>query len=156
EGLRATMFVPCAHLARTEAVEGDRAAYIAADVSTAALAGRRILVVEDEPLIAMAAAAALEEAGCTVVGPAPTLAEALRLGEEERLDAAVLDRNMGGQYSDSVAERLRERGIRFAVVTGYAATGLPREFADVPSLEKPFEPNKLVALVARLVSPHPG
>ena len=156
EGLRATVFVPPAHLARTEAGEGPRAASISADTPVAALAGRRILVVEDEPLIAMMAAAALEEAGCTVVGPAPTLAEALRLAEQERLDAAVLDRNLGGQYSDSVAERLRERGIRFAVVTGYADSGLPPEFADVPSLEKPFEPDKLVALVARLVSPQPG
>jgi DNA-binding response OmpR family regulator len=125
------------------------------DAPTAALARRRILVVEDEPLVAIMAAAALEKAGCTVVGPAPTLAEALRLAEEERLDAAVLDRNLGGQCSDSVAERLRERGILFAVVTGYADTGLPLEFAEVPSLAKPFEPDKLVALVAGLVSPDP-
>ena len=155
EGLRAVMFVPHAQLARTGAGDGARAAPAAVDAPTAALAGRRILVVEDEPLIAMMAAVALEEAGCTVVGPAPTLAEALRLAEEERLDAAVLDRNLGGQYSDPVAERLRERGIPFAVVTGYADTGLLPDFADVPLLAKPFEPDKLVALVARLVSAHP-
>jgi PAS domain S-box-containing protein len=153
EGLRAIVFVPLAQLARTNAAEGAQAAYASADAPTAALVGRRILVVEDEPLIAMVAAAALEEAGCTVVGPASTLAEALRLAEEERLDAAVLDRNLCGQLSDPVARRLRERGIRFAVVTGYADTGLPLDFADVPSLEKPFEPDQLVALAARLVSP---
>jgi two-component sensor histidine kinase/CheY-like chemotaxis protein len=155
EGLRAVMFVPHTQLVRTGAVDGARTAHPSVDAPTAALAGRRILVVEDEPLVAMMAAAALEKAGCTVVGPAPTLAEALRLAEEERLDAAVLDRNLGGQCSDSVAERLRERGILFAVVTGYADTGLPLEFAGVPSLAKPFEPDKLVALVAGLVSPDP-
>jgi DNA-binding response OmpR family regulator len=147
------MFVPRAQLAATGAIGSAWTAYIPADAPTTALAGRRILLVEDEPLVAMVAAAALEEAGCTVVGPANTLAEALRLAEEEQLDAAVLDRNLGGQYSDSVAQRLRDRGILFAVVTGYADSGLPLEFADVPSLAKPFEPHKLVALVARLISP---
>ena len=72
--------------------------------------------------------------------------------QKEQLDAAVLDRNLGGHYSDSVAQRLRDRGILFAVVTGYADTELPLEFADVPSLAKPFEPHNLVALVARLIS----
>jgi CheY-like chemotaxis protein len=123
------------------------------DTPTIALADRRILIVEDEPLVAMVAASALTETGCTVVGPASTLVEALRLAEEEQLDAAVLDRNLGGRDSHSVAERLRARGIPFAVVTGYADTGLPLIFGDVPSLAKPFEPDKLVALVARLVSP---
>jgi DNA-binding response OmpR family regulator len=118
-----------------------------------ALAGRRILVVEDEPMIALATATALAETGCTVVGPARTLAQALRLAKDEQLDAAVLDRNLGGYYSDSVAVQLRDRDVPFAVVTGYADAGLPVEFADVPSLAKPFDPDMLIALVARLVSP---
>jgi len=155
EGLRVVVFVPHAQLATTGAVDDGRVAYTPVDATTTVLAGRRILVVEDEPLVAMMAAAALKEAGCTYFGPANTLAEALRLAKEEPLDAAVLDRNLGGHYSDPVAQLLRHRGIPFAVVTGYADTGLPLEFADVPSLAKPFEPDKLVELIGRLVSPPP-
>jgi len=152
EGLRVVMFIPHTKLARTGAADGATAATVAADVPATAMAGRRILVVEDEPLVAMAVAAALAEAGCAPVGPAHTLSDALRLADEERLDAAVLDRNLGGQYSDPVAQRLRDRGIPFLIMTGYADSGLPLEFADVPSFGKPFESDKLVTLVGQLVS----
>jgi PAS domain S-box-containing protein len=155
EGLRAVIFIPQGQLTGRGTVVGAQAAHIPVDAPAGVLAGRRILVVEDEPLVAMMAGAALAETGCTVVGPALTLAEALRLVEGEQLDAAVLDRNLGGEYSDSVAQRLRDRCVPFAVVTGYADAGLPLEFADVPSLAKPFEPDQLVALVTRLVSPYP-
>jgi PAS domain S-box-containing protein len=153
EGLSGTLFVP-----RAELVATALAVPVVAFEPPGALPvlGSRILVVEDEALIAMDIAATLEQAGCTVVGPAPTLAEAMRLADVERLDAAVLDRNLGGDSSAPVARRLRDRGIPFAVVSGYADAGLPPDLADVPRLAKPFGPEDLTGLVGRLVAPKPN
>jgi hypothetical protein len=80
----------------------------------------------------------------------------MRLADAERLDAAVLDRNLGGDSSTAVARRLRDRGIPFAVISGYADAGLPPDLADVPRLAKPFGADDLTGLVGRLVAPKPN
>jgi CheY-like chemotaxis protein len=89
------------------------------------LRGKRILLVEDEPLIAMEIEAELLSAGCEVVGPAGTLAGALRLIAEISCDAALLDANLGGQPVDALAAALTQKGVPFAFATGYGRDALP-------------------------------
>jgi two-component sensor histidine kinase len=116
------------------------------------LEGRRILVVEDESLVAMMIADSLEEIGCSVVGPIARLGEGLALAEESELDAAVLDRNLAGASSDPIARELHARGIPFVIVSGYADLARPREMAAAPYLTKPFQPEALIAILADLIA----
>ncbi len=102
-----------------------------------ATAVRRILVVDDEPLVAILLEDALQEFGYQVVGPVENLRAAIQLANSERIDAAIVDINMDGQVSDAVADKLMERGIPFIFVSGHArANGL--RYAQVPLLRKPF------------------
>ncbi len=114
------------------------------------LTGRRILVVEDEALVAMLVEDALLDCGAVVLGPAATVAEALRLLDGERPDAAVLDLNLAGETSAPVADALAARGIPFVVATGYGAEGLPQAHATVPVLPKPYDPDDLTATLGRI------
>ena len=102
--------------------------------------GRRILVVEDEYLIAADLAEALEELGAEVVGPVANLNAALveveRAGD---LDGATLDVTLGQEKSFDVAAILRRRGVPFVFLTGYGDHGLPDQYRDVPRCEKPFD-----------------
>lgn len=114
------------------------------------LSGRRVLVVEDEALVAMLVEDALMDAGATVIGPAATVAEALALLQDTRPEAAVLDLNLAGETSSSVADALVRLGVPFVVATGYGAEGLPPGHATVPVLAKPYDPADLTAAIARL------
>ncbi|MBX9701188.1 MAG: response regulator [Acetobacteraceae bacterium] len=115
------------------------------------LKGRRILVVEDEALVAMLVEDALLDAGASVLGPAATVAEALALlGREAPPDAAVLDLNLAGETSTPVADALAARGLPFVIATGYGASGLPPGHADVPVLAKPYDPDELTGVLGRL------
>lgn len=105
---------------------------------------RRVLVVEDEMLVAMMIEDMLISLGHHVLGPAMHLSDALELAESEALDFAVLDVNLGrDQRSYPIATRLRERGIPFVFITGYGAAGLVDEFRGVTTLRKPIEPQEL-------------
>ncbi len=116
------------------------------------LTGRRILVVEDEALVAMLVEDALLDAGATVMGPAATVAEALALLEREAEPphAAVLDLNLAGETSTPVADVLARRGVPFVVATGYGAGGLPQGHAGVPVLAKPYDPDDLTSTLGRI------
>jgi CheY-like chemotaxis protein len=107
------------------------------------LKGRRILVVEDSPVIAMATEDMLQDLGCEVVGPAGNLAEATELAEKEALDAAVIDLNIRGWKAFSVVDVLIGRGIPFLMASGYASWDLPEHLEDCPRLPKPYGPAKL-------------
>jgi DNA-binding response OmpR family regulator len=120
---------------------------------TAALEGVRVLVVEDEFLVAMLIEEMLESAGCVVIGPIPRVPEALDAVDRDRCDAAVLDINLGGERVDPVAEALSKRDVPFMFVTGYGATGLPAEHFDRPHICKPFKMTELLETVSRLVKP---
>jgi CheY-like chemotaxis protein len=122
-----------------------------------ALAGRRVLVVEDEPLVALELATALEEAGCEVVGPATSLAEALDLARAQahRLDAAVLDANLHGHSSRPVADILAGHRVKVIYVTGYSSLP-PGAGEDVLLLSKPLRDGDLLAALDRLLSPAPA
>ena len=102
------------------------------------LAGVRILVVEDEPLIAMDIEERLLAAGGNVIGPAANPETARRLIAETAPDAALLDANLAGSRVDDLAVELRRRRVPFAFATGFGRESLPPEFADVPVLAKPF------------------
>lgn len=106
---------------------------------TEALNGRRVLVVEDESLVAMLLETILEDLGCQVVGPAATVDEAVELIRADAgLDAALLDVNVGGRPVFPAAAALAERGVPFLFASGYGAAGLPAEWSDRPTIQKPF------------------
>lgn len=102
-------------------------------------AGRRVLVVEDESLVAMLLETILEDMGCVPVGPAATVDEGLRMAvDDEPLDAALLDVNVAGRQVFPIAEALKARGVPFVFSTGYGEGGLPDEWRGQPTLQKPF------------------
>ena len=101
--------------------------------------GVRVLLVEDEAIIAMTAEDMLDELGCVTAATASSLAEALAAAEREAFDVALLDINLNGQQSLPVAARLRTAGTPFVFTTGYGAAGCGAEFADVPLVTKPYQ-----------------
>jgi DNA-binding response OmpR family regulator len=115
-------------------------------VSTACLAnplqGKRILVVEDELLLAMELEKHLVAAGAIVAGPAARLAKALQLLERERPDAAVLDLNLHGEWPVALAEALTRKQVPFIVVTGYSNCDVA-PFRGVCQLNKPIDAREL-------------
>src|SRR4030095_13766614 len=117
------------------------------------IAGRRILVVEDEMLIAMEIEATLETLGCDIVGPVSTLETALQLAREMTLDAAILDITIRGGKSYPVAKELLSRDIPFALASGYGDWALPEAMRDRPRLTKPFTTAELEKQVRLLWKP---
>ena len=106
----------------------------------------RILVVEDNYVLAESMRWALEGLGCEVVGPAPSSSKAFELIEADMVDAAILDIDLQGKSSAPVAQRLRDKGRPFLFLTGYeSAAVLPSEFHDVRCLNKPVDPEALAA-----------
>jgi two-component system, response regulator PdtaR len=116
--------------------------------------GRLVLVVEDEFLIALDLALLLQEHGWRVLGPAATVAEALRLLADERPDVALLDLNLRGEPVTPVAEELRARGVPFVLASAYDSRGLTMvaALAEVPNLGKPTDERRLLAALAQAVA----
>jgi CheY-like chemotaxis protein len=104
-----------------------------------ALRGLRVLVVEDEALIAMYLEDVLLELGCQVIGPASTVSEALGLAARSRPDAATLDVNLGKAQVYPVAQALEQARIPFVFVTGYGSAGLSETYAQYPTIKKPVD-----------------
>ena len=102
-----------------------------------AFAGRRVLIVEDESLVAMLLETILEDMGCVPVGPAATVDEGLRMTSEP-IDAALLDVNVAGRQVFPIAQALKDRGVPFVFSTGYGEGGLPDEWRGHSTLQKPF------------------
>ena len=109
----------------------------------------RVLVVEDEPVVAMCLEDILEGLGCETVGPVARLAEGLALAENEALGAAILDINLGGERSTPIAEALRRRGVPFAFASGYGTC--PEGFDGPPMIEKPYREAEVVAALRVLL-----
>lgn len=102
------------------------------------LVGRRVLVVEDEYILAEDLREELESVGSEVLGPVPTVAEALELLRSEPApDIAVVDINLQGEMAWPVADLLRDMGVPFIFATGYDAEAIPPAYADVTRAEKP-------------------
>jgi DNA-binding response OmpR family regulator len=120
---------------------------------TAVLEGLKVLVVEDEFLVATLIEDMLTSAGCVVSGPIPRLAEALDAVHRGTFDAAVLDVNLAGDRIDPVADVLARRNVPFMFVTGYSTGALPDVHAERPRLCKPFRMADLLDMVASVVVP---
>ena len=120
------------------------------------MAGTRVLVVEDEPLMAETLCDLMQDAGCEAVGPAATVAAALSLIEQVRIDVALLDIRLQREMSFAVAYALRSRGIPWLFLTSYQQRQLPDDLADALLVEKPFSPPALVEMVLRLARGQPG
>jgi len=116
------------------------------------LSGRRVFVVEDEMLVAWLIEDMLAELGCTVVGPAARVDEALKMIEIATIDLAIVDVNLNGHRSFPVADALAERGVPFAFSTGYHADSLPVRYRGFPLLRKPFARSKLAETLATLLT----
>lgn len=108
----------------------------------------RILLVEDESLIALMIEEAIVGMGHSVVGPFADLDSALAAAGREQFDLALLDVNLGGRLIFGVADLLRERGIPFALLTGYGVESIPVVYRDAPTLQKPIEPELLRRCIA--------
>jgi CheY-like chemotaxis protein len=113
---------------------------------------KRILVVEDEPIVALSLQDTLEDLGFVVVGPAFRVASALVLARGEAIDAAILDVNMAGEDSYGIAEALRARGIPYLFATGYGRQGLEAGHEHVPVLQKPYREAQVSAGLAALLA----
>lgn len=116
-----------------------------------ALENRRILVVEDEAIIALALEDMLIQIGCAVVGPAFSVTDGQRLAASEPVDGAVLDINVGGETSEAVARMLHSRGIPFLFSTGYGVSAVPDGFEDRPVLQKPYTLETLGRALERMI-----
>jgi DNA-binding NtrC family response regulator len=116
------------------------------------LLGCRVLVVEDEMLLAMELESLLERQGCAIVGPVPTVGRALALLDSERVDVALLDLNLNGQPGAPVAAALTAQGVPFVLVTGYGASQSSEpELQGATRVDKPVDYQELVRAVAHVL-----
>jgi CheY-like chemotaxis protein len=114
----------------------------------AKLRQRRVLLVEDEVMVAMLVEDMLSDFGCEVIGPAARVEEALKLVGEAQIDVAILDVNLNGHETYPVADALVALGVPFVFATGYGAGSLRDGYRDRPTLQKPFQQHDLVRALA--------
>jgi DNA-binding response OmpR family regulator len=119
--------------------------------ATDACRGRKVLLVEDSPVISEATEMMLSDMGCEVIGPAGTMAPALQWASEAPLDAAVVDINIRGGKAFSILTILKERNIPFLLTSGYADWSMPEEWRGRPRLAKPYGEGELRDAMAALL-----
>ena len=153
-GLRCTLYVP--HDSNTELskrhsfkpreIDGVPSQTVASDSDD-----KRVLLVEDEPLVSMMLADMLSAFGHKVDGPYSRFSDAIMAAKSNNLQAGILDVNLGGEKTYAVADILTDRKIPFAFVTGYGPDSIVPAFAHAPVLQKPIEAAKLHALLQQIV-----
>ena len=116
------------------------------------LNGLKVLVVEDEMLVSMLVEDMLADLGCTVVGPAAEIDEAMSLARSADIDLALLDVNLGGKPIFPVADALKARGVPFAFASGYGEAGLSEDHRGAAVLQKPFREADLARALRGLVA----
>ena len=110
--------------------------------------GCSVFLVEDEVMIRMMVADMLQELGCSVVAESGEIGDAIRLAQSAEFDLAILDVNVNGKVITPVAEVISARSRPFIFATGYGSSGLPEEYRDRPSLQKPFQIEALAQTIA--------
>ena len=125
---------------------------------TASLAGLRVLVVEDETLVALMVEDMLSDLGCVVVDIAGTVQRGLAIANDPGLaiDSAVLDVNLGGEKVYPVADALTAKGVHFIFATGYGVAGIAPQYSHIPAVAKPYDPNGLEAAIASALNGSSG
>jgi CheY-like chemotaxis protein len=116
------------------------------------LQGKRVLVVEDEMLVALLIEDLLTDLGCIVLGPFNTVAKALRAALMEGFDLALLDVNVAGEKIFPVADALAARHIPFLLMSGYGENAIPPGHAERKVCSKPFKGNELTDMLFSLVA----
>ena len=116
------------------------------------LAGTRVLVVEDSPVVAPFTVDVLEELGCQVVGPAPNMATARQLIDAGKFDAALLDVHIRGERVFNLCETLEQKGVPFVLTSGYADWALPEKWQVRPRLQKPYTIDDVREALTKLLS----
>jgi DNA-binding response OmpR family regulator len=116
------------------------------------LSGLRVLIAEDEYLLATMLEEDLRAAGCAILGSFATLASARRAASREAFDLAVLDVNLNGEMVYALAEELSARGIPFLFLSGYSATNFPERFRASPHLSKPYDAAVLIEEIRRIAA----
>jgi DNA-binding response OmpR family regulator len=119
--------------------------------SSQALERKHVLIIEDEFLLGLSLQEDLAAAGAEVTGPVSTVREALDIVASEAFDLALLDVNIRGEMSFSVAEALLERNVPFVFLTGYDSDVLPEQLRRLPRLSKPYDPKELASALCDAV-----
>jgi two-component sensor histidine kinase/DNA-binding response OmpR family regulator len=157
EGLCCRLSIPRAQIVNPE--PESQVAKIAAKPQAIerprSLAGKHLLMVEDEFLVGMMAKKTLEQLGAKVSGPYARLADGIAAARSERFDGALLDFNLAGELAEPLADLLLARGVPFAFVTGYQRDSIDRRYATVPLLQKPVEPDALEQVLLSLLDVPP-
>jgi DNA-binding NtrC family response regulator len=118
----------------------------------AALSGRRILLVEDSPVVGPFTADILADLGCEVIGPAPNMAAARELIDGEMFDAAILDVHIRGERVFPLLDLLEGRGVPFLMTSGYADWQMPEKWEGRPRLQKPYTIGDIGAALEELLA----
>lgn len=155
EGLHVRLSIPRAQIVGAVAAEKPAPAGVREGASQrgGSLAGRRLLMVEDEVLVGMMAKKILEDLGATVLGPYGRLADGIAAAKGERFDGALLDFNLAGELADPLADLLVARGVPFVFITGYQRDSIDRRYANIPVLSKPLESDSLERVLVSLLEP---
>ncbi len=117
------------------------------------LAGIKVLVIEDEPLILMLIEDLLADCGCVIVAVATNLEDAMSRVQEKSFDVAMLDVNLNGKQTFEVAKTIDSMQLPFVFSTGYGSVGIPPHLNHVPVLQKPFGEKELAAALAAVLWP---
>jgi DNA-binding response OmpR family regulator len=155
EGLQCMLTVPRDDMTPVKSRNG-RAAEVQTPPRPITVAGNRVMVVEDEALVAMALREALDELGFSVIGPFNRISEAMIALRNNQIDAAVLDVNLGGELIYPLADVLTADHVPFIFITGYGAEEIEPRYADIPILQKPIEPGALKSAFTLIRGTHPA
>jgi PAS domain S-box-containing protein len=147
EGLQCVLSVPREDMTPVRGQNGKAAPDAA--LKPIAVSGNRIMVVEDEALVALALRESLDEMGFSVLGPFNRISEAMVALRNNRVDAAVLDVNLGGELIYPLADVLAADRVPFVFITGYGAEEIEPRYAKGPILQKPIEPGALQSVFAQ-------
>ena len=154
EGLQCILSVPRDDMAPIKGRNGKASPDTPADPSSSPItvAGSRVMVVEDEALVAMALRDSLDQLGFSVLGPFSRISEAMVALRNNRIDAAVLDVNLGGELIYPLADVLAADRVPFVFITGYGAEEIEPRYARIPVLQKPIEVDALKSVFVRSVA----